>query len=141
VIEVVEGRLVQQFVTHPTLKTSQNPVQHRLARRDKMLGDTAKPSPSKHRAAALLAHSVTVSAARTVMMFAISECSAAAVLVAKWKILGADSYQDRTQSARSPAASPTSFAAPTMKSPAASTASAPACAAASSASPAASDIC
>ena len=48
VAEVVEDRLIEQFVAHSAIERFADPVLHRLARRDEMPGDPALLRPGEH---------------------------------------------------------------------------------------------
>ena len=48
VSEIVEDRLIEQFVAHSAIERFADPVLHRLARRDEMPGDLALLRPGEH---------------------------------------------------------------------------------------------
>ena len=47
--EIVEDRLIEQFVPHPAVERLTDAVLHRLARRDEMPGDALLLRPGEHR--------------------------------------------------------------------------------------------
>lgn len=48
VIEIVEDRLVEQFVTHPAVERLADPVLHRFSRRNEMPCDPTALNPGEH---------------------------------------------------------------------------------------------
>jgi hypothetical protein len=48
VFEIVEDRLIEQFIAHSPIERFADPVLHRLARRDEMPGDPALLRPGGH---------------------------------------------------------------------------------------------